>query len=170
MEEPKPKKPRKSRAIPGAKKGGSKPHGPEPLRAKLTCKATTAEHEAVRAAAEAAGLSESAWIRRAVQEVLSPSVRLEWHGSAEAVDLCLCLGNFSAPVLQAYPGQWAFAADGRFFGPSSEEVTKARLAEYVQSLGLPVQMPPMPEFGRADHARQIAAHLDAMGGMPSATS
>jgi len=62
---------RKSRAIPGAKKGGSKPHGPEPLRAKLTCKATTAEHEAVRAAAEAAGLSESAWIRRAVQAELT---------------------------------------------------------------------------------------------------
>ena len=59
--------PRKSRAKPGATRGGSKPHGPEPLRAKLTCKATTAEHEAVRAAAEAAGLSESAWIRRAVQ-------------------------------------------------------------------------------------------------------
>jgi len=84
---------RKSRAIPGAKKGGSKPHGPEPLRAKLTCKATTAEHEAVRAAAEAAGLSESAWIRRAVQEAL----------------------------------------------------------------------------GRADHARQYVAALEAMGGMPSAT-
>ena len=93
MEEPKPKKPRKSRAIPGAKKGGSKPHGPEPLHAKLTCKATTAEHDAVRAAAEAAGMSESAWIRRAVQEAL----------------------------------------------------------------------------GRAGHARLTVAHLDAMGGMPSAT-
>ncbi len=84
---------RKSRAKPGAKKGGSKPHGPEPLRAKLTCKATTAEHGAVKAAAEAAGLSESAWVRRAVQA----------------------------------------------------------------------------ELTRADHARQVAAHLDAVGGMPSAT-
>ena len=162
-------KPRKSRAT-GRKKGGSKPHGPEPLRAVLTAKATTAEHEALKAAAEAAGLSESAWLRRAVQAELGPSVRLEWHGSAEAVDLCLCLGNFKAQVLQAYPGQWAFAADGRFFGPTSEEATKARLAEYVHALGLPVQMPPMPEFGRADHARQIAAHLEAMGGMPRATS
>ena len=86
-------RPRKSRAIPGAKKGGSKPHGPEPLRAVLTCKATTAEQEAVRTAAMAAGLSESAWVRRAVQEAL----------------------------------------------------------------------------GRADHARQVAAHFDAVGGMPSAT-
>ena len=85
-------KPRKSRAT-GRKKGGSKPHGPEPLRAVLTAKATTAEHEALKAAAEAAGLSESAWVRRAVQEAL----------------------------------------------------------------------------GRADHARQVAAHLDAVGGMPSAT-
>jgi len=160
---------RKSRAIPGAKKGGSKPHGPEPLRAKLTAKVTTGEHEAVKAAAEAAGISESAWIRRAVQAELSPSVRLEWHGSAEAVDLCLCLGNFKAKVLQAYPGQWAFSAGGLFYGPASEAVTKARLAEYVQALGLPVQMPPMPEFGRADHARQIVAHLDVVGGMPGAT-
>ena len=104
-----------------------------------------------------------------IDQLTQAAVRLEWHGSAEAVDLCLCLGNFKAPVLQAYPGQWAFAADGRFFGPASEEATKARLAEYVQSLGLPVQMPPMPEFGHADHARQIAAHLEAMGGMPGAT-
>jgi len=93
MEESKPKKPRPSRAKPGATRGGSKPHGPEPLHAKLTCKATTAEHEAVRAAAQAAGLSESAWIRGAVQEALT----------------------------------------------------------------------------RADHARQIAAHLDVVGGMPGAT-
>lgn len=85
--------PRKSRAKPGAKKGGSKPHGPEPLRAKLTCKATTAEQEAVRTAAEADGLTESAWMRRAVQEAL----------------------------------------------------------------------------GRADHARQVAAHLEVTGGMPGAT-
>lgn len=92
MERLKPKKPRKSRAIPGATRGGSKPHGPEPLRAKLTAKATTAEHEALKAAAEAAGLTESAWMRRAVQVALT----------------------------------------------------------------------------RADHARQVAAHLDAVGGMPSA--
>ena len=39
--------PRKSRAKPGATRGGSKPHGPEPLRAVLTCKATPAEPEAV---------------------------------------------------------------------------------------------------------------------------
>jgi len=65
----------------------------ELLRAVLTCKATTGEQEAVRAAAGTAGMTESAWMRRAVQEALT----------------------------------------------------------------------------RADHARQIAAHLDAVGGMPSAT-
>ena len=65
------KKPRKSRAIPGATRGGSKPHGPEPLRAVLACKVTAGEHEAVRAAAQAAGVSESAWMRRAVQEALA---------------------------------------------------------------------------------------------------
>jgi hypothetical protein len=63
-------KPRESRAT-GRKKGGSKPHGPEPLRAVLACKATAGEREAVRAAASAAGMSESAWIRRAVQEALT---------------------------------------------------------------------------------------------------
>jgi hypothetical protein len=85
--------PRKSRAT-GRKKGGSKPDGPEPLRAVLVAKATAGEREAVRAAASAAGMSESAWIRRAVQEALT----------------------------------------------------------------------------RADHARQVAAHLEAVGGMPGATT
>jgi len=66
-----PKKERPSRAKPGAKKGGSKPDGPEALRAVLACKVTTGEREAVAAAARAAGMSESAWIRRAVQEALT---------------------------------------------------------------------------------------------------
>ena len=65
-----PKKERPSRAIPGAKRGGSKPDGPEALRAVLACKVTTGEREAVAAAAKAAGLSESAWLRRAVQDAL----------------------------------------------------------------------------------------------------
>ena len=63
--------PRPSRAIPGAKRGGSKPDGPEALRKVLACKVTTGEREAVAAAAKAAGLSESAWIRRAVQAELT---------------------------------------------------------------------------------------------------
>ena len=63
--------PRPSRAIPGAKRGGSKPDGPEALRAVLACKVTTGEREAVKTAAKAAGLSESAWIRRAVQAELT---------------------------------------------------------------------------------------------------
>ena len=93
-EDMKPKKPRPSRAKPGAKKGGSKPHGPEALRAVLVAKATTGEREAVQVAAKAAGLSESAWIRRAV----------------------------------------------------------------------------LAELTRGDHARQVVAHLEAVGGMPSATA
>ena len=64
-------RPRPSRAKPGAKKGGSKPDGPEALRAVLACKVTTGEREAVAAAAKAAGMSESAWLRRAVQAELT---------------------------------------------------------------------------------------------------
>ena len=64
------KKERPSRAKPGAKKGGSKPDGPEALRKVLACKVTSGEREAVTAAAKAAGLSESAWMRRTVQEAL----------------------------------------------------------------------------------------------------
>lgn len=84
---------RKSRAKPGAVRGGSKPAGELPVRTRLTLHTTAPEAEAVKAAAKAAGLSESAWLRRAAQA----------------------------------------------------------------------------ELTRADHARHIAAHLDAMGGMPTAT-
>ena len=63
-------KKRKSRAIPGAKKGGSKPREALPVRTRLTVHVNEVEAEAVRAAAKAAGLSESAWLRRAVQEAL----------------------------------------------------------------------------------------------------
>jgi hypothetical protein len=102
------KKPRPSRAT-GRKKGGSKPDGPEPLRAVLACKVTTGEREAVRVAASAAGMSESAWIRRAVQEALG----------------------------------------------------LAQLRRAVEAA--------RGEPTHADHARQVVAHLEAMGGMPSAT-
>ena len=38
--------PRKSRAKPGAKRGGSKPHGPEPLTEQVGIKLTAAQHAA----------------------------------------------------------------------------------------------------------------------------
>ena len=160
---------RVSRAKPGAVRGGSKPAGELPVRTRLTLHATAPEAEAVKAAAKAAGLSESAWLRRAAQvELAGPAVRLEWRVYSQAADLCLCIGGFSAPVLQMYPGQWAFSADGRFFGPEWEATTKAQVVEYVRALGMPVQMPPFPGE-EADHARQFVAHLEAVGGMPSAT-
>jgi hypothetical protein len=102
--------PRKSRAKPGATRGGSKPDGPEPLRAVLACKATAGEQEAVRAAAKDAGMSESAWLRGAVQEALG----------------------------------------------------LAQLRRAVEAA--------RGEPTRADHARQVAAHLEVVGGMPSATA
>ena len=64
-------KKRKSRAKPGAKKGGSKPREALPVRTRLTVHVNEVEAEAVRAAAKAAGLSESAWLRRAVQAELT---------------------------------------------------------------------------------------------------
>lgn len=63
--------PRKSRAIPGAKKGGSKPREALPVRTRLTVHVNEVEAEAVKAAAKAAGMSESAWLRRAVQAELT---------------------------------------------------------------------------------------------------
>ena len=67
----KPKSKRPSRAKPGAKRGGSKPREALPVRTRLTVHVNEVEAEAVRAAAKAAGLSESAWLRRAVQAELT---------------------------------------------------------------------------------------------------
>ena len=63
-------KPRASRAKPGASKGGSKPAGPEPVRTVVPATVTEREAEAIRAAAKAAGLSVSAWMRGAAQGAL----------------------------------------------------------------------------------------------------
>ena len=86
-------KPRPSRAKPGAVRGGSKPHGPEPLTEQVRLRLTAAQH-------------------------------------ARVVEL--------AAAAQVTPAEWA----------------RARVEEAIT---------------RADHARQIAAHLDAVGGLPSAT-
>jgi hypothetical protein len=83
---------RPTRAKPDATQGRPT-KGADALVAVLACKVSAGEQGAVRAAAKAAGLSESAWLRRAAQDALA----------------------------------------------------------------------------RADHARQYVAHLEAMGGMPSAT-
>ena len=84
--------PRKSRAKPGAKRGGSKPHGPEPLTEQVGIKLSAAQHARV----------------------------VELAGAAELT-----------------PAEWA----------------RARVEEAI---------------ARADHARQVVAHLEAGGGMPGA--
>ena len=58
--------PRKSRAKPGAKRGGSKPHGPEPLTEQVGIKLTAAQHARVMELAGAAGLTPAEWVRRVV--------------------------------------------------------------------------------------------------------
>ena len=85
-------KPRKSRAT-GRPKGGSKPHGPEPLTGQVRLRLTAAQH-------------------------------------ARVVDL--------AAAAQVTPAEWA----------------RARVEEAIT---------------RADHARLVAAHLEAVGGTPGAT-
>ncbi len=87
------KKERKSRAT-GRPKGGSKPHGPEPLTEQVGIKLTAAQHARVVELAAAAGVTPAEWARARVEEALR----------------------------------------------------------------------------HADHARQIAAHLEAVGGMPGATA
>ena len=89
----KPKSKRPSRAKPGAKRGGSKPHGPEPLTEQVGIKLSAAQHARVVELAKAAGVTPAEWARGAVEEALT----------------------------------------------------------------------------RADDARQVVAHLEAVGGMPSAT-
>ena len=64
------KKPRKSRAKPGAKRGGSKPHGPEPLTEQVRLRLTAAQHARVVELAGAAGLTPAEWARGAVEEAL----------------------------------------------------------------------------------------------------
>ena len=86
------KKPRASRAT-GRPKGGSKPHGPEPLTEQVRLRLTAVQYERVVELAAAAKVTPAEWARRAVEEALT----------------------------------------------------------------------------RADHARQVVAHLEAVGGMPSAT-
>ena len=86
------KKERPSRAT-GRPKGGSKPHGPEPLTEQVRLRLTAAQHARVVELAEVAGVTPAEWARARVEEALR----------------------------------------------------------------------------RADHARMTVAHLDAVGGMPSAT-
>ena len=63
--------PRKSRAKPGAKRGGSKPHGPEPLTEQVRLRLTAAQYERVVELAGAAGVTPAEWVRRAVDEALT---------------------------------------------------------------------------------------------------
>ena len=87
------KKERKSRAKPGAKRGGSKPHGPEPLTEQVGIKLSAAQHARVVELAKAAELTPAEWARARVEEAIT----------------------------------------------------------------------------RADHARRVVAHLEVVGGLPSAT-
>ena len=86
-------KKRTSRAKPGAVRGGSKPHGPEPLTEQVRLRLTAAQH-------------------------------------ARVVEL--------AAAAQVTPAEWA----------------RARVEEAIT---------------RADHARQVVAHLEVVGGVPGAT-
>ena len=86
-------KKRKSRAT-GRPKGGSKPHGPEPLTEQVGIKLSAAQHARVVELAGAAGVTPAEWARARVEEALT----------------------------------------------------------------------------RADHARQVVAHLEAGGGVPGATA
>ena len=86
--------PRKSRAKPGAVRGGSKPHGDAPLTEQVRLRLTAAQHARVVELAGAAKVTPAEWARGAVEEALT----------------------------------------------------------------------------RADHARQVVAHLEAVGGLPSATT
>ena len=69
-EDMKPKSKRPSRAKPGAKRGGSKPRGPEPLTEQVGIKLSAAQHARVVELAGAAGLTPAEWARGAVEEAL----------------------------------------------------------------------------------------------------
>ena len=64
------KKPRDSRAT-GRPKGGSKPHGPEPLTEQVRLRLTAAQHARVVELAAAAGVTPAEWARRMVEEALT---------------------------------------------------------------------------------------------------
>ena len=64
------KKPRASRAT-GRPKGGSKPHGPEPLTEQVRLRLTAAQHARVVELAGAAKVTPAEWVRRAVEEALT---------------------------------------------------------------------------------------------------
>lgn len=61
----------KSRAIPGATRGGRKPRADVAATAILHFRVTPGEEEAIRAAASAAGLDVTAWLRGAVADALT---------------------------------------------------------------------------------------------------
>ena len=63
--------PRKSRAKPGAVRGGSKPHGPEPLTEQVGIKLSAAQHARVVELAKAAKVTPAEWVRGAVEEALT---------------------------------------------------------------------------------------------------
>ena len=64
-------KKRKSRAKPGAKRGGSKPHGPEPLTEQVGIKLTAAQHARVVELAAAAKMTPAEWVRGAVERAIT---------------------------------------------------------------------------------------------------
>lgn len=64
-------KQRKSRAIPGAKRGGSKPHGDAPLTEQVRLRLTAAQYGRVVELAAAAGVTPAEWARARVEEAIA---------------------------------------------------------------------------------------------------
>ena len=64
------KKPRASRAT-GRPKGGSKPHGPEPLTEQVRLRLTAVQHARVVELAKAAKVTPAEWARARVEEALT---------------------------------------------------------------------------------------------------
>ena len=64
------KKPRASRAT-GRPKGGSKPHGPEPLTEQVGIKLSAAQHARVVELAGAAEVTPAEWARARVEEAIT---------------------------------------------------------------------------------------------------
>ena len=62
---------RPSRAKPGAKRGGSKPHGDAPLTEQVGIKLSAAQHARVVELAGAAGVTPAEWARARVEEALT---------------------------------------------------------------------------------------------------
>jgi hypothetical protein len=63
-------KPRESRAT-GRPKGGSKPHGPEPLTEQVRLRLTAAQHARVVELAGVAGVTPAEWARARVEEAIT---------------------------------------------------------------------------------------------------